>query len=183
VNDFDDAYADEPGLFGDPYPELIEYFASRTRGRLLDLGSGQGRNAVALAGLGYEVTAVDASAVGVRQTVDAAAPRGWPVSGLVADLTDFPIRATYDVILLDMVVHAVDDGPVRQRLLHEVATAVAPGGTAYVVVPEPGPLVDEITAALSPWPTTVRHVHHHLSSGEHRGDYTFTAVIGERPPG
>jgi 2-polyprenyl-3-methyl-5-hydroxy-6-metoxy-1,4-benzoquinol methylase len=181
MNDFDEAYGDDHAVFGEPYPELMEYFESRCRGALLDLGSGQGRNAVALAAIGYDVTAVDASPVGVDQAVRTAAERGLTVRGVAADLTEYAITATYDVILIDMVLHSLDHGSDRRRLLEAVARAVRPGGTAYVVLPEPGPLVDEVVEALSPWPTTVQAVHHHLAEGEHAGDYTFTAVISERP--
>ena len=48
---YDKQYQTE-NLFGEPYSE---------RGRLLDLGCGQGRNAIPLAQLGYEVTGMDIS--------------------------------------------------------------------------------------------------------------------------
>lgn len=181
MNDFDEAYDDDRAVFGEPYPELIEYFVGRSPGTLLDLGSGQGRNAVALAAIGYDVTAVDASPVGVDQTVRAAAARGLTVRGVAADLTEYTITATYDVILIDMVLHSLDHRSDRRRLLEAVTRAVRPGGTAYIVLPEPGPLVDDVVEAMSPWPTSVQTVHHHLAEGEHAGDYTFTAVISERP--
>jgi SAM-dependent methyltransferase len=181
MSEFDEAYDDDHSVFGDPYPDLLGYFADRRPGRLLDLGCGQGRNAVPLAALGYDVTAVDGSAVGVAQTVRAAGERGLTVRGVAGDLRTFPIRGVYDVVLVDMVLHALTDSA-RRRVLADLRPAVEPGGTAYVVVPDPGPLVDEVIAALSPWPTAVREVQHRLTSGEHRGEYTFTAVIGERPP-
>ncbi len=57
-------------LFGEPYPELIDFFRTYPkRGRLLDLGSGQGRDAIPLAHLGYNVTAIDKSKVGVKQMI------------------------------------------------------------------------------------------------------------------
>jgi SAM-dependent methyltransferase len=182
MNDFDLGYHDDRSVFGDPYPELLAYLSARGPGRLLDLGCGQGRNAVALAALDYEVTAIDASAVGVDQTVRDATGRGLTVRGVVADLTDYPLRGSYAVVLVDMVLHGLDDDD-RPPLLTAVRGAIAPGGTAYVVVPDPGPVVQQVTEALSPWPTTIQSIHHHLPDGEHAGDYVFTAVIGERPDG
>lgn len=180
MNDFDEAYSDDEAVFGEPYPDLVAYFSGRPRGTLLDLGSGQGRNALALAALGYDVTAVDFSSVGVRQTVRTASDRGLTITGIAADLTDFPIRSTYGAVLVDMVLHALPDDA-RARLLPGLADAIEPGGCAYIVVPEPGPLVDEVTKVLAPWPTTVREIQHRLTEGEHRGEYTFVAVIAERP--
>ncbi len=52
-------------LFGEPYPELMDFFKNfPDRGKLLDLGCGQGRNAIPLVQLGYEVTGIDNSKVG-----------------------------------------------------------------------------------------------------------------------
>lgn len=49
-----DKYYQTENLFGDPYPELIEFFANYPKkGKVLDLGCGQGRDAIAIAQLGY----------------------------------------------------------------------------------------------------------------------------------
>ncbi len=64
---YDKHYQTE-NLFGEPYPELIDFFtAYPERGKLLDLGYGQGRNAIPLARMGYEVTGIDISRVGIEQ--------------------------------------------------------------------------------------------------------------------
>lgn len=63
-----DKYYLTENLFGKPYPELIEFFADYPRkGKVLDLGCGQGRDAIALARLGYSVTGIDNSKVGIDQ--------------------------------------------------------------------------------------------------------------------
>jgi hypothetical protein len=56
------------------------------------VAEGQGRNAVYLAGLGHAVTAVDASAVGMRKAAALAEERGVNVSTIVADLAHFPVE-------------------------------------------------------------------------------------------
>jgi hypothetical protein len=79
-----------------------------------------------------------------------------------------------------MVLHALDDDA-RGRLLTSVREALAPGGLLFVVVPEQGPLVDEVVAGWSPWAFEVTEIDHRLKHGEHAGEYAFVSVIGERP--
>ena len=62
------------------------------RGRVLCLAEGEGRNAVYLAGLGYEVTAVDTSTVGLVKAEALAHERGVSIETVNADLADYPIE-------------------------------------------------------------------------------------------
>ncbi len=65
---WDQVYADEPHLFN-PAPNalLMEIASAMAPGRALDIGMGQGRNAVWLAARGWEVTGLDVSREAVRQ--------------------------------------------------------------------------------------------------------------------
>jgi tellurite methyltransferase len=88
-------------LFDAPVP-LVVQFASSAGGRALDLACGSGRNALYLAELGWEVTAVDGSPVAVDVLRSRAAQRGLKVDVRVADLErgEFEISPdTYDLIL------------------------------------------------------------------------------------
>jgi SAM-dependent methyltransferase len=73
-----------------------EFLAARVDaippGPVLDLGCGEGRNAVFLAERGYAVTAVDQSAVGLRKARGLAAERGVSLTTVQADLGTFIIR-------------------------------------------------------------------------------------------
>ena len=101
-----DKYYDEKHHFGEPCPELVEVFAENTdRGKILDLGCGQGRDALALAHLGYEVTGVDISQVGIEQMMRDAKKHKLKVNGIIADIYEFPIDSSYDYILLDSMLH------------------------------------------------------------------------------
>ncbi|MEZ4951696.1 MAG: methyltransferase domain-containing protein, partial [Saprospiraceae bacterium] len=63
-----DKYYQTEDLFGSPYPELIAFFTKLpSKGNVLDLGCGQGRDAIALARMGYSVTGIDNSSVGIKQ--------------------------------------------------------------------------------------------------------------------
>jgi SAM-dependent methyltransferase len=111
---------------------VVEELAGLTAGRALDLGTGEGRNAIWLAERGWQVTAVDFSAVGLAKAAELAARRG--VSGVrwvEADLREYqPGPAAYDLVLLAYVHLPPDE---FGALLQMAASALAPGGTLLVV--------------------------------------------------
>jgi SAM-dependent methyltransferase len=91
--DWDERYS-EPGFaYGTAPNEFIASAADRIpKGRILSLAEGEGRNAVYLASLGYEVTGVDGSEVGLRKAQELAAERGVTLRTIHADLSEFRIE-------------------------------------------------------------------------------------------
>ena len=91
-------------------------------GRALDLACGGGRNALALAGWGFDVDAVDVSDVAIDALRDAVAATGAAVTPLRADLDETPFpRPPYRAILnfnflsrplFGRIVDALDEGGV-----------------------------------------------------------------------
>lgn len=69
---------------GEPNRFVAEEFTGAPPGRALDLGAGEGRNAIWLASLGWQVTAVDFSegscspALARRPTTSPSAAPSWP---------------------------------------------------------------------------------------------------------
>jgi SAM-dependent methyltransferase len=69
------------------------------RGRALDIGAGEGRNALFLASLGLDVLAVDQSDVGMRKTQELAKERGLSLATRAVDLSDFAAEpGSFDVV-------------------------------------------------------------------------------------
>lgn len=97
-------------------------------GRALDLGAGEGRHAVWLASLGWQVTAVDFSPVGIERGRRGAQELGVDVDWVVADVTTWepPDGATFDLVLLAYL-HLEGDVLARAR------DWVAPGGALVVI--------------------------------------------------
>jgi SAM-dependent methyltransferase len=72
----------------------------QAKGRVLDLGCGRGELAIALAGSGFEVTAVDSSATAIRSARQAADEReALPVQFICGDVLSAPLAGQYQVIV------------------------------------------------------------------------------------
>jgi len=100
-------------------------------GRALDLGCGEGRNAIWLAEQGWQVSAVDFSAVGQDKARRLAGERGVTVNWVSADLRDYqPPPGAFDLVLLAYLHLPPGDW---SAVLHSARDTLAPGGTLLVV--------------------------------------------------
>ncbi|RKZ03559.1 XRE family transcriptional regulator, partial [Candidatus Fermentibacteria bacterium] len=95
--------------------------------RLLDIGCGEGRNAIFFARNGYQVTAFDTSAAGVEKTRQLAAEAGVTIDAFVADINEFRLTESYDVLFSTGVLQYV---PPEQRkdLFLNYRNFTSPGG-------------------------------------------------------
>ncbi len=125
---------------GRPNPRLVEHVSALTPGRALDVGCGEGADAVWLAERGWTVTAVDISPVGLERAAGHAREAGstiseritWQHSDLFAPDTK-PFGA-YELVT-SQYLHMPPE--VRERALGRLAGAVAPGGSLLVVAHHP----------------------------------------------
>jgi SAM-dependent methyltransferase len=118
---------------GTPNPLLSDTAAPLTPGRALDLGCGEGGDAVWLATQGWQVTAVDIAATALERAGRQAAEAG--VAGSVTteqhDLaTSFP-AGTFDLVSAQYL-HTPFDLP-RAHVLRQAAHALTPGGLLLIV--------------------------------------------------
>ena len=123
--------ASDPIESPDPDPTLVDEIASLPPGRALDLGAGDGRNAIWLARRGWQVTAVDFSAVALERARARAEAGGVNVDWQLADLLEWsPDALAYDLVTL-FFIHL--PGRDRRDVYARAADAVAPGGTLLIV--------------------------------------------------
>src|SRR5664279_3544897 len=93
--------AQDPIESTEPDPTLIDEIGSLSPGRALDLGAGDGRNAVWLASRGWDVTAVDFSQVALDRGLARAEATGVHVKWELADLLEWtPGGRSYDLVTL-----------------------------------------------------------------------------------
>lgn len=110
---------------------LVEEVADLPPGRALDLGAGEGRNAIWLAERGWRVTAVDFSAIGLQKARRLAEARGVEIDWTEADLRSYsPARSAFDLVVL-VYIHLPDEE--RRSVVRRAADAVAAGGTLLVI--------------------------------------------------
>jgi tellurite methyltransferase len=129
VDKYESQYREQRGVCGEPFPEIASFFESydKQAARILDLGCGQGRDALMAARHGHSVLGVDSSKTGIRQMLEDADAEGLSVEGVVADLTEYKIEGSYDVIILDRVLHMLEKDS-RKALLKQVLQHVSPSG-------------------------------------------------------
>ena len=152
---------------GNPNPQLVREVAVLALGVALDLGCGEGADALWLAERGWRVTAVDFSATAIARAAAHAAELGPPIAERVAwrcaDLAAWhPAEAAYDLVSAQFF-HT--ERAVRDEAFRRLAAAVAPGGTLLIVghhpadiqafAPQPVPLepyftAPEVAATLDP---------------------------------
>ena len=86
--DYDRLYGEARDALGNPTSVFVDFFdrLDQPNIRVLDVGCGQGRDAIFIARKGHHVVGVDLSANGIRDLNDAAAQENLPIEGVVADI-------------------------------------------------------------------------------------------------
>ncbi|MET8320885.1 bifunctional NAD(P)/FAD-dependent oxidoreductase/class I SAM-dependent methyltransferase [Micromonospora sp. NPDC005189] len=138
---WEERYQSRPAVWsGRPNPQLVAEVADLAPGRALDVGSGEGADAVWLAERGWRVTAVDISATALGRASEHAdaAGVGDRIEFTHADLRDKPpAEEAYDLVSAQfMHLPSVQ----RQELFARLAAAVAPGGVLLIVGHHPSDL-------------------------------------------
>ncbi len=115
----------------DPDPQLVSTVTPLPPGSALDLGCGEGRNALWLAEAGWKVTAVDFSSVALARLSRAAAERGVEIEVEEADLFEFVgSRRTFDLVILANIHPPAE---IRRQLYAELPKLVNPGGHLFLI--------------------------------------------------
>jgi SAM-dependent methyltransferase len=130
---WDARYAQSERIWsGDPNAALVREVSDLAPGTALDLGSGEGGDAIWLARRGWRVTATDISGIALDRAAGHAAAAGVAdrIDWQQHDLTEsFPTGA-FDLVSAHFL-HS--PGMPRDEVLRTAARAVAPGGVLLIV--------------------------------------------------
>ncbi|MFJ6085238.1 class I SAM-dependent methyltransferase [Streptomyces sp. NPDC092369] len=130
--EWDTRYADRQQLWsGRPNGALVAEVAALTPGRVLDVGCGEGADAVWLARGGWDVTALEVSGVALERAVGHARDADVSVRWIHASLTDAALPpASFDLVSAQYpALQRTPDSAAERALL----AAVAPGGVLLLV--------------------------------------------------
>ena len=113
INYWDSMYRDltAPVTFsgGEPSAEVVEAARRLPAGaRAIDLGCGDGRNALFLASQGFRVTATDISPVGIAKVKQFAAERDLAVDARVQSMRETTFEIDYDLVVSMGCLHLIE---------------------------------------------------------------------------
>lgn len=127
--DYDTLYGETRDALGAPTAVFIDFFDrfERHNARILDVGCGQGRDAVMVARKGHSVVGVDISPNGIRDLMSVAEAENLRIEGVVGDIASYVPAGMFDVILIDRTLHMLARAA-RLEVLSGLLGHVSAGG-------------------------------------------------------
>nr|WP_240809092.1 class I SAM-dependent methyltransferase [Microbispora catharanthi] len=194
---WEERYRSRPAVWsGRPNPQLVAEAAQLPPGRALDVGTGEGADAVWLAARGWRVTGADISATALERAAAHAADAGADVADRTewvrADLRDHALpEGAYDLVSAQYM-HLPREA--RRTLFARLAAAVAPGGTLLIVGHHPSDLLtkvrrmhfpqmmftaEEVAASLDPaeWEVTAAEARPRTAVDPEGGEVTIRDAV------
>jgi len=195
---WDDRFRAEDYAYGTEPNDFVREQAHRIPiGRVLCLAEGEGRNAVYLATLGHQVTAVDFSAQGLRKASRLARERGVELTTIEADLATFELgHEAWDGIVSTFAhtsaeirrhVHAAVPGALREGgvfVLEAYRPEQIPHGTGGPKDPTMMPTLDQLRDELVGLDLVIaRDADREIHEGRfHGGPSATVQVVGVKRP-
>jgi len=164
--------------------------------KLLEIGSGEGRDSIFFARNGYQVTAFDSSGEGVRKSIAWADEEGLSIDFFQEDMNAHRVHTFYDVIFSSGALHYIPQD-LREEVILNYKRFTTAGGVHAHIVPIHKPFIhtdpeaDELEQA---WRSGEILTYYHdwkieffteeiLKDTKAKGDYQFAVnrVIAREP--
>jgi tellurite methyltransferase len=143
VNSFDELYKVHKNPWGSkPVAEIAEYADQFKPGSILDIGVGDGRNALFFAERGFHLTGLDISPEAITLFLARADELGvrQRVRGMVADISDHIVTQEYDNIISHYTLHFIPKEKFR-RVIEMIQKQTSPSGINFITdFTQDGPL-------------------------------------------
>ncbi|WP_282022203.1 class I SAM-dependent methyltransferase [Ruegeria faecimaris] len=142
---YDKLYGETRNALGQPTSVFVKFFdqLDQHNVRVLDVGCGQGRDAIFIANLGHRVVGVDISPNGIRDLRAAATKENLKVEGVVADITTYNPEGLFDIVLIDRTLHMLDR-PSRGTVLNSLMDHVSDDG--WLLIADESPNIADFKA-------------------------------------
>lgn len=176
---------------------ILRWARQRPPGRALDIGSGEGTDAIRLALLGWQVEAVELSRVGASKVRRFMREAGVEVTVHHTDIRDFAPAHSFDLVVCNGVLHYIEDKSAVCKQMQDMTTA---GGmnavslwSTFSPVPQPHQVVptfpdDEegaVVRAYGPWRKALLYLERNKQEAGHddmaEHAHSFIKMIAEKP--
>jgi len=136
---WDERYSEQDYVYGtEPNDFLRTHVDWLPQDKVLSLCEGEGRNAVYLAKLGYDVTGVDSSSVGLAKAHKLAEKAGVSITTQLADMGDFKIEPNAWGGVVSIFCHIPQS--MRAELHKQIVAGLKPGGVLILEAYTPAQL-------------------------------------------
>ena len=113
---YDEYYSTQDHAVGPAFKEVIAFFQNLELGQtVLDVGVGQGRDAIPLAQMGHCVIGIGLSSIGIEQLKHAAVSQHLNIDAKVAHLCTYSPTERLDIILFDRTLHMITNTIQREN--------------------------------------------------------------------
>ncbi len=117
-----------------PDTQLLEIAPGVPPGRVLDLGMGEGRNAIFMALQGHDVTGIDSAPSAVEKCRERAQALGVEVRAEVGNMLDTPIEPGSFALIMSTMALMFAKRSESHPLIRRAVAGLQPGGMVYIKV-------------------------------------------------
>jgi len=128
---YKDASISTFGKQSDEFNRLVKKLPQGAK--VLDLGAGEGKNAIFLAEKGFDVTAVNVSEAGMKKLEKLAKEKGVKIKTIVQDIREFKFKEQYDLIISHGCLNLIERKE-WQKLIVRIRENTKQGGYNVILV-------------------------------------------------